>query len=102
MRIVLTGGGTGGHLFPLIAVTRKMKEKLGPEGEFLYIGSGAPMEKEVMAKEGIPTKFVASGKIRRYFSMQNIIDWFKMPVGFVQALWILLWYMPDAIFSKGG
>ena len=102
MRIVLTGGGTGGHLFPLIAVTRKMKEKLGSEGEFLYIGSGAPMEKEVMAKEGIRTKFVLSGKIRRYFSMHNFIDWFKMPVGFVQALGILLWYMPDAIFSKGG
>jgi len=102
MRIVLTGGGTGGHLFPLVAVIRKMKEKLGPEGEFLYIGSGATMEKEVMSKEGIPMKFVQSGKLRRYFSMQNFVDFFKIPIGFIQALWILLWYMPDVVFSKGG
>jgi UDP-N-acetylglucosamine--N-acetylmuramyl-(pentapeptide) pyrophosphoryl-undecaprenol N-acetylglucosamine transferase len=102
MRIVLTGGGTGGHLFPLIAVERKMKEKLGPEGNFLYIGSGAQMEKDVMSKEGIPMKFVMSGKMRRYFSMQNVVDFFKVPVGFVQALWILLRYMPDVVFSKGG
>ncbi len=102
MRIVLTGGGTGGHLFPLIAVTKKIKEKLGPEAQFLYIGSGAPMERQVMQAEGIPAKFVFSGKMRRYFSFQNFIDIFKVPIGFLQSLWILLWYMPEVIFSKGG
>jgi len=102
MRIVLTGGGTGGHLFPLIAVYKKLKEKLGPEAEFLYIGSGAKMEKDVMEKEGVNIKNVKSGKIRRYFSVQNIFDIFRVPIGIIQALWILLWYMPDAVFSKGG
>jgi UDP-N-acetylglucosamine--N-acetylmuramyl-(pentapeptide) pyrophosphoryl-undecaprenol N-acetylglucosamine transferase len=102
MRIVLTGGGTGGHLFPLIAVKNKIREKIGPEAEFLYIGSGAEMEKNVMSQEGIPTKFVLSGKMRRYFSVENFTDIFRTPIGFLQSLWILFRFMPDAIFSKGG
>lgn len=102
MRIVLTGGGTGGHLFPLVAVANKVKEKIGPDAEFLYIGSGAEMEKNIMKQEGIPVKFVLSGKMRRYFSFENFLDFFKVPCGFFQSLWILLKFMPDAIFSKGG
>ncbi|HEX8974488.1 MAG TPA: undecaprenyldiphospho-muramoylpentapeptide beta-N-acetylglucosaminyltransferase [Patescibacteria group bacterium] len=102
MRIILAGGGTGGHLFPLIAVADKLKEKLGSEAELLYVGSGAEMEKSVMAEAGIPAKHVMSGKMRRYFSLQNFVDVFKIPIGFVQALWILLWNMPDVVFSKGG
>ncbi len=102
MRIVLTGGGTGGHLFPLIAVANKIKEKIGPEAKFLYIGSGAEMEKSVMAENGIPTKHVLSGKMRRYFSMQNFTDVLKIPIGFLQSLWVLFGFMPDVIFSKGG
>ena len=102
MRIVLTGGGTGGHLYPLVAVAEKIKQKLGPEVEFLYMGSGAEMEKKIMAEEGITAKHVLSGKMRRYFSLMNLVDVFKLPLGFIQSLAILLWYMPDAIFSKGG
>ncbi len=102
MRIILTGGGTGGHLLPLIAVANKIKEKLGPEVEFLYVGSGAEMEKKMMNENGIPNKHVLSAKMRRYFSLQNFTDVFKIPIGFLQSLWILLRFMPDAIFSKGG
>jgi UDP-N-acetylglucosamine--N-acetylmuramyl-(pentapeptide) pyrophosphoryl-undecaprenol N-acetylglucosamine transferase len=102
MRIVLTGGGTGGHLFPLVAVADKLKAKLGSDAEILYIGSGAEMEKAVMKEAGIESKFVLSGKMRRYFSWKNFVDAFKVPMGFLQSLWILLWYMPDVVFSKGG
>lgn len=102
MRIVLTGGGTGGHLTPLVAVAERLKMKLPAEADILYIGSGAEMEKQIMAEAGIPVKFVVSGKMRRYFSFQNFVDLFKVPVGFVQSLWILLRFMPDVIFSKGG
>lgn len=102
MKILLTGGGTGGHIFPLVAVAKKMRAKIGSELELLYVGSGAILEKEVMAKEGIKAKFVKSAKLRRYFSLENIFDLWKMPVGFLQSLWLLLWFMPDAIFSKGG
>lgn len=102
MRIVLTGGGSGGHLFPLIAVAKKIKEKLGPEAEFLYVGSGAQMEREAMEQERIAVKNVKSGKMRRYFSLRNFSDALKIPIGIVQSFWILLRFMPDAVFSKGG
>jgi UDP-N-acetylglucosamine--N-acetylmuramyl-(pentapeptide) pyrophosphoryl-undecaprenol N-acetylglucosamine transferase len=102
MRILLTGGGSGGHIFPLVAVLRKLREKLGDEGEFLYVGSGAKIEKETMAEENIRAKYILAGKVRRYFSLLNFVDFFKAPIGFIQAPWILLSFMPDAIFSKGG
>lgn len=102
MRIVLTGGGTGGHLTPLVAIANELRKKIGPEAKILYIGSGAKMEKEIMSERGIPTKFVLSGKMRRYFSFKNFIDFFKVPIGFLQSLWILLWFAPDVVFSKGG
>lgn len=102
MRILLTGGFTGGHLFPLVAVSKKIKEKIGDEAEFLYVGTGAQIEKEVMKAENIPIKYILAGKVRRYFSPLNFLDFFKAPIGFVQALWILLSFMPDVVFSKGG
>lgn len=102
MRIVLTGGGTGGHITPLIAVARKLREKMGPDLELLYVGSGAQMEKDFMGQEGIRAKHILTGKMRRYFSFQNFLDFFKLPIGFIQSLWILLVFMPDVVFSKGG
>ena len=101
MKIVLTGGGTGGHIIPLIAVAQKIKEK-NPEAEFLFIGPKGKIEKELMEKENIPLKYVLVGKMRRYFSFRYLIDIFKLPLGIIQTLWYLLFYMPDAIFSKGG
>lgn len=101
MRIVLTGGGTGGHIVPLIAVAEKIKEK-EPDCQFVFVGPGGDLEKKLMDAEGIPTKGVMAGKLRRYFSFQYCLDIFKVPIGIVQALWHLLWLMPDAIFSKGG
>ncbi|MEI8096504.1 MAG: undecaprenyldiphospho-muramoylpentapeptide beta-N-acetylglucosaminyltransferase [Candidatus Moraniibacteriota bacterium] len=101
-RIVLTGGISGGHTFPLIAVARSLRKKF-PEGvEFLFIGSRGSFESDAMGQEEIRTKYVLTGKWRRYFSFQNFIDPFRVPIGFVQALWHLLFFMPDAIFSKGG
>ncbi|MFA5777415.1 MAG: undecaprenyldiphospho-muramoylpentapeptide beta-N-acetylglucosaminyltransferase [Parcubacteria group bacterium] len=102
MRILLTGGGTGGHIFPLVSIVRKIREKLGDEAEFLYVGSGVAIEKEVMKEEGIRAKYILAGKARRYFSLMNFVDFFKTPIGFFQSLWILLSFMPDVVFSKGG
>lgn len=102
MRIVLTGGGTGGHVFPLVAVAKKIKEKEKLDTEFLFIGSDGKLEKEAMDAEQIPCKFIASGKMRRYFSLLNFLDFFKIPIGIIKSLWILLVFMPDVVFSKGG
>lgn len=101
-RVVLTGGVSGGHTFPLIAVSRVLRVRY-PQGiEFLFIGSEGTFESNAMSAAGIPVKYVLYGKMRRYFSLLNYFDFFKLPIGFVQALWHLLWFMPDAVFSKGG
>ena len=101
MKIVLTGGSTGGHIIPLVAVARRIKKK-EVDAEFVFIGPQNKFSKKFMQAEGIEIKHAMSGKFRRYFSLLNILDIFKIPIGIIQALWHLLWFMPDAIFSKGG
>lgn len=97
MRIAFTGGGTGGHLFPLIATAREIKN----QNEILYIGPD-DFVKETLLKENFPCRFIFSGKWRRYFSGLNFLDVFKILLGIIQSLWILWFWMPDVIFSKGG
>ncbi|MEP7162923.1 MAG: glycosyltransferase [Candidatus Moraniibacteriota bacterium] len=103
-RIVLTGGLSGGHTFPLIAVSRALREVSAGQStiEFLFIGSKGPFETEAFLQEGIPVKFIWMAKWRRYFSLLNYLDVFKFPVAVIQALWHLLVSMPDAVFAKGG
>ena len=101
MRIVLTGGGSGGHLTPLVAVAKKIREKV-PEVEFVFIGPKGKLESDIIGQENIPIRNIMTGKLRRYFSFKNLVDFFKIPLGIIESLWWLLIYMPDAIFSKGG
>jgi UDP-N-acetylglucosamine--N-acetylmuramyl-(pentapeptide) pyrophosphoryl-undecaprenol N-acetylglucosamine transferase len=105
MRIVLTGGGTGGHIFPIVAVVKKIKELAGgkSEVEFLFLGPDGELEKQVMEREFIPTRKIQCGKLRRYFSLLTFTDLaVKIPIGVVQSLWHLLVFMPDVVFAKGG
>ncbi len=103
MRIVLTGGGTGGHIFPLISVAQAMRKKFEGENlEILYLGPLGKLEKEIFTRENIAVKNIFSGKMRRYFSWLNFLDIFKTPIGIIQSLCQLLFFMPDVIFSKGG
>lgn len=104
MRIVLTGGGTGGHIFPILAVVGEIRKKSAGKDDvdFLFLGPDGELEKEVMDKEFIPSKKILAGKMRRYFSGYTILDIFKLPVGLLQSLWHLLVFMPDAVFAKGG
>jgi UDP-N-acetylglucosamine--N-acetylmuramyl-(pentapeptide) pyrophosphoryl-undecaprenol N-acetylglucosamine transferase len=100
--IVLSGGVSGGHTFPLIAVARALRTQF-PEGiELLFIGSKGRFESESMSAEGIRAEYVLTGKLRRYFSWLNFIDPFKVPLGFLQSLWKLFVFMPDVVFAKGG
>lgn len=103
-RIVFSGGGSGGHIFPLIAVWEKLNEEFKDnnlEGEFIYIG---PKDKwsKFLEERGIKIYFILGGKIRRYFSFLNFLDLFKILFSFIQALFKMLFIMPDVIFSKGG
>lgn len=112
IKILFTGGGSGGHIFPIIAVTREIR-KLSPEErqnkefEFFYLGPKDAFADILFSQEGIKVKYVLAGKIRRYFTaksiFQNIIDIvFKIPVGLIQAFVSIFILVPDVIFSKGG
>ena len=98
-KIVLTGGGTAGHVTPNIALIDRLKE----EGfEIAYIGSKTGIEKELIEKLGITYYGISSGKLRRYFSMKNFTDPFRVQHGYHEAKKILKELKPSVVFSKGG
>ncbi len=97
--IVLTGGGTAGHVTPNIALLPRLKE----EGyRISYIGSLDGIEKQLISELGIPYYGISSGKFRRYLSVKNLSDPFKVIKGISEAKKLLKDLDPDIIFSKGG
>lgn len=98
-RIILTGGGTAGHVTPNIALLPQLRE-LGYD--IHYIGSYNGMEKNLIAQQEIPYHGISSGKLRRYFSLQNFTDPFRVLKGFSEANKLMKELKPDVIFSKGG
>ncbi|MGL4849655.1 MAG: undecaprenyldiphospho-muramoylpentapeptide beta-N-acetylglucosaminyltransferase [Clostridium sp.] len=98
-KIIMTGGGTAGHVTPNLALVPSLEE-LG--FSIKYIGSKDGMEREIIKKAGIPYYGISSGKLRRYFDVKNFTDPFKVMKGVAQALRILGKEKPDIIFSKGG
>ena len=105
MRILLTGGGTGGHFYPIIAVAEEInnlvKEKrlLAPE---LYYMSPTIYNEGLLFERGIKYKKTSAGKLRRYFSILNFFDLFKTGWGCLKALWSVYRLYPDVVFGKGG
>ncbi|MFI4918619.1 MAG: undecaprenyldiphospho-muramoylpentapeptide beta-N-acetylglucosaminyltransferase [Legionellales bacterium] len=97
--IVFTGGGTAGHVTPNIALIHQLQQ----EGWVIaYAGSADGIEQRMMQAQEIPFYAVRSGKLRRYFSLKNVIDPFKIILGIMQACWLLHKLKPDVVFSKGG
>ena len=103
MRILFTGGGSGGHIFPIIATARQLNDIQSKEAvlDMYFLGAGG-FDKQLLRKEGIKVKTILAGKWRRYFSIWNFLDLLKIPIGFCQALGYLYFWMPDVVFSKGG
>lgn len=76
--------------------------KMGKRPHFFYLGSNSGMEEKFCRYEKIPFKAIATGKLRRYFSLKNFVDVFKIPLGVLQAFYHIKKFNPDVIFSKGG
>ncbi|WP_353894053.1 undecaprenyldiphospho-muramoylpentapeptide beta-N-acetylglucosaminyltransferase [Proteinivorax hydrogeniformans] len=98
-KIILTGGGTAGHVTPNIALLPKLK-KLGYE--IYYIGSKNGIERQLIEELNIKYFAISSGKLRRYFHKDNFTDPFRVLRGMSQAASIIKRIKPDIIFSKGG
>ena len=98
-KIILTGGGTAGHVTPNIALVNDLKEA---GFTIKYIGSAGGMETQLVKDAGLDYVGISSGKLRRYFSWKNFSDPFRVLKGYFQAKKIIKKFKPDVVFSKGG
>ncbi|MEV7936608.1 UDP-N-acetylglucosamine--N-acetylmuramyl-(pentapeptide) pyrophosphoryl-undecaprenol N-acetylglucosamine transferase [Kitasatospora sp. NPDC088264] len=111
MRLIVTGGGTGGHTYPALTAIRALRSRVAEAGgsvDVLWIGTSAGLEAKVAAAENIPFKTVATGKIRRssnplkLVSPSNIKDMGRVPLGVAQARSAVADFAPDVVLGTGG
>ncbi|MBU4348583.1 UDP-N-acetylglucosamine--N-acetylmuramyl-(pentapeptide) pyrophosphoryl-undecaprenol N-acetylglucosamine transferase [Patescibacteria group bacterium] len=105
IRILFVGGGSGGHIYPLIAVVQKIQHFIqdidNRKLDLRYFGNSKAYKKS-LESNGIKCSYVVLSKFRRYFSFKNIVDFFKFFIALFQSLWLVFWFMPNVVFSKGG
>ena len=105
MKIVFTGGGTGGHFYPIIAVVQKVNQIIDHDnilGTKLYYISDSPYDKEILFENGLLYEEIRTGKMRTYFSFKNFSDIFKTFFGIINAIFKMFSIYPDVVFGKGG
>lgn len=102
---MFSGGGSGGHIVPSLAIAKQLGFLL-PEAEILFVVSRGPLDAHIVTHAGFEYTTIYSGKLRRSFSpsdiFYNLCDIFSLCVGFFQSFWLLVSYRPDVVFSKGG
>ena len=105
MKILLTGGGTGGHFYPIIAIAESIR-KITKEEKLLdptlYYMAPAKYDERVLFENGIIYEKSYAGKVRRYFSFLNVFDLFKTGAGVIKAIAAVWRIYPDVVFGKGG
>lgn len=101
MKIVLSGGGTLGPVTPLLAIAQSYS-RVNPEASFVWFGTKNGPERVLVEKYGIEFRVICSGKFRRYASFLNIIDVFKIAIGFCQAIIYLFFRRPALLITAGG
>jgi UDP-N-acetylglucosamine--N-acetylmuramyl-(pentapeptide) pyrophosphoryl-undecaprenol N-acetylglucosamine transferase len=101
LRMVIAGGGTGGHVLPAVAVIEEL-ELRGQPLDLLWIGSASGLEREEAVARGIPFVAIRTGKLRRYIDPHTVPDAIRIPVGTIEAWRHLRRFGPDVVFSTGG
>lgn len=100
MRILISGGGTGGHIYPALAVATELRDRYG--AELLFIGDANGLETSIVPAVGIPFAAISAGKLRRYLSVRTFTDLGRIPLGMAQAYEHVKRFQPDAAFTSGG
>jgi UDP-N-acetylglucosamine--N-acetylmuramyl-(pentapeptide) pyrophosphoryl-undecaprenol N-acetylglucosamine transferase len=99
--IVFTGGGTGGHIYPGLAVIEELRHR-GFKGRIVWIGSEKELDRSIVAEQGVEYFAIPSGKFRRELSLRNVTDLWRIVAGYMRAKAILKSLRPSLLFSKGG
>src|ERR1043166_6615965 len=105
MKILFTGGGTGGHFYPIIAVAEAINDEVRERKLIepqLYFAAPKPYDREMLLANNITFVPTAAGKIRNYFSLLNFFDYFKTAWGVFRSVLRIFFLYPDVVFGKGG
>ncbi len=108
MKILFTGGGTGGHIVPIVAITRELRKICQPEDlRLFFVGPKDEFGSVLLSQEDIKIKTILAGKVRRYLDWKTLLKNFvdlciKIPIGIIQSFFHIFFLSPDLVFSKGG
>jgi UDP-N-acetylglucosamine--N-acetylmuramyl-(pentapeptide) pyrophosphoryl-undecaprenol N-acetylglucosamine transferase len=100
MRVIVSGGGTGGHIYPALAVAAQLRSQY--QAEILYLGSDDGLETRLVPEAGLRLVTIKAGKVRRYISWQTVKGMMRIPVGVLQAIEIVRRFRADVAFTSGG
>lgn len=100
MKVLVSGGGTGGHIYPALAIATQLREEY--KAEILFLGSDDGLETEIVPAAGFRFAAIKAGKLRRYVSWQTITGIMRVPLGMIQALNIVGKFHPGVVFTSGG
>src|SRR5437660_7598602 len=100
MRVLVSGGGTGGHVYPALAIAIRLREEY--QAEIMFLGSDDGLETEIVPAAGFLLATVKAGKLRRYVSWRTITGVIRVPMGMIQAIDIVGKFHPQVVFTSGG
>ncbi len=100
MRVLVSGGGTGGHIYPALAIATSLRKQY--QAEILFLGSDDGLERELVPAAGFTLATVKAGKLRRYVSLETITGVMRVPLGMLSAIGIVRKFRPDVAFTSGG